>query len=340
MQDLVFWIDIFNGPHVHFFQKSHLFLQNIFYTARHYKPIPELLDLYKTPIKIIGRHGGRTAMGKLLASSRRIMELAKYMQDRPIDVALHKHSVEAARVAWGLGLPSISFIDNELMVPQNMLVCPLSNVLIAPIAIEQSVLRNFTPAHVSILQFDGVSEVANVYDYKPDPAVLDLLNLSSHHPIVVIRSEPVLAAYHNQQTLVNQLIEKIEADVPDAQVIKINREGEALQRDWPVFDARSLLYYADLVISGGGTMTREAALLGTRAITFFDNPLAVDRYLIQRGLLESYPGKEIFKLNFRQELIQWKRIKRPEGFEHPFALLEKAVKLLQIKKERSDGAQT
>jgi uncharacterized protein len=331
MQDLLFWIDIFNGPHVHFFQKSHLFIDNIFYTARKYKPIPELLELYSMPMKIIGRHGGRTAMGKLLASSRRVMELAKYMQDRHVDVALHKHSVEAARVAWGLGLPSISYIDNELMVPQNMLVCPLSNVLIAPMAIEQRVLRNFTPAHVSILQFDGVSEVAHVHDFKPNPSVLDLLNLSSHHPIIVVRSEPVLAAYHNQQTLVNPLIGKIKADVPDAQVIKINREGEAMERDWPVFDARSLLYYADLVLSGGGTMTREAALLGTRAITFFDNPLAVDRYLIQRGLLESYPGKEIFKLNFRQELTQWKRIKIPEGFEHPFSLLEKAVKLLHLK---------
>jgi predicted glycosyltransferase len=337
MQDLLFWIDIFNGPHVHFFQKSHLFLHNIFYTARQYKPIPELLELYNMPMKIIGRHGGRTAMGKLLASSRRVMQLAKYMQDRHVDVALHKHSVEAARVAWGLGLPSISFIDNELMVPQNMLVCPLSNVLIAPMAIEQRVLRNFTPAHVSILQFDGVSEVAHVHDFEPDPSVLELLNLSSQHPIIVVRSEPVLAAYHNQQTLVSPLIEKIKADVPDAQVIKINREGEAMERDWPVFDARSLLYYADLVLSGGGTMTREAALLGTRAITFFDNPLAVDRYLIQRGLLESYPGKEIFKLNFRQELTQWKRIKIPEGFEHPFSLLEKAVKLLHIKNNFGTG---
>lgn len=337
MQDLLFWIDIFNGPHVHFFQKSHLFLRNIFYTARKYKPIPELLDLYRMPVRIIGRHGGRSAMGKLLASSRRVMELAKYMQDRHIDVALHKHSVEAARVAWGLGLPSISFIDNELMVPQNMLVCPLSHVLIAPIAIEQSVLRNFTPAHVSILQFDGVSEVANIHEFKPDESVLRLLNLSSHHPIIVVRSEPLLAAYHNQQNLVSQLIEKIKREVPDAQVIKLNREGEAMQKEWPVFDARSLLSYADLVISGGGTMTREAALLGTRAITFFDNPLAVDRYLIQRGLLESFPGRDIFNLNFRQELTQWKRIRIPGGFEHPFSLLEKAVKLLHFKNNVSAG---
>jgi hypothetical protein len=329
--DLHYWIDIFNGPHVHFFQSIDNYVNRTILTARNYKPIPELLDLYDVPATIIGEHGGKDIHQKLLTSSQRIIELANFMKNKSVDIVLHKHSVEAARVAWGYAIPSISFIDNELMVPQNMLVCPLSNVLIAPIAISQYVLRNFTPSHVGILQFDGVAEVANVSDFTPDEQVLDRFDLDINKPIVVIRGEPILAAYNHGQSLVDALVHKIHTDVPDAQIIRLNRAGEEMSKDHPVVDARSLCYYSDLVISGGGTLTREAALLGTRAITFFDHPLAVDRYLIHKKILESYPGKKILDLNFRKELQHNTRRSRFEDFEHPFSLIPKAEKLLNLK---------
>ncbi|MBD3376564.1 DUF354 domain-containing protein, partial [candidate division KSB1 bacterium] len=215
--------------------------------------------------------------------------------------------------------------------PQNMLVCPLSNVLIAPIAISQYVLRNFTPSHVGILQFDGVAEVANVSDFTPDEQVLERFELDINKPIVVIRGEPILAAYNHGSSLVDALVHKIHTDVPDAQIIRLNRAGEEMSKDHPVVDARSLCYYSDLVISGGGTLTREAALLGTRAITFFNHPLAVDRYLIHKKILESYPGKKILDLNFGKELQHNTKRPRYEEFEHPFSLIPKAEKLLNLK---------
>ncbi len=334
-----FWIDFFNGPHIHFFQNIQSFVQNVIYTARDYKPIPDLLELYHINAAVIGKHGGKNKNDKLLASSHRIIDLATYISQHEIDLALHKHSVEAARVAWGFGIPSISFIDNELMVPQNMLVCPLAQVLIAPLAIEQYVLRNFTPAHVSILQYDGVSEVANVYNYRPDQNILTLLNLTSSRPIIVIRSEPILASYQNHESLTDKLVHKIQNEVPDAQIIRIDRAGESNGTKFPIFDARSLFYFADMVITGGGTMAREAALLGTRAITFFNNPLSVDRFLINNNILESYPGKEIFKLNFGIEIKKKRPTKQVPQFEHPFALLEKAEKIATLKLNFNNGKQ-
>lgn len=325
------WVDIFNGPHVHFFQNADLFFNHSIFTARNYKPIPELIKLYGIDAKIIGVHGGKENIKKLNASSRRIVELADYIKDKNADVAVHKHSVEAARVAWGLGIKSISFIDNELMVPQNMLVCPLSNVLIAPICINQYVLRNFTPSHVSILQFDGVCEVANVYKYKPSENVLKKLNLKTDKPIIVLRGEPLLASYNKKSSIVKNIIEKIKSDVPDAQVVHVSRDGEQIENVQETFDARSLCYYADIVISGGGTMTREAALLGTRAITYFYNPLSVDKYLMKFGLLESYRDNEILNVNWSKEISRTSQNKKkvPE-FEHPFSLIDKAEKLISL----------
>jgi uncharacterized protein len=326
-----YWIDIFNGPHVHFFQNVHKYVGESVLTARAYKPVPELLDLYGISANVIGKHGGKDNFTKLLTSSQRIVDLARFVHDKEIDIVLHKHSVEAARVAWGFSIPSISFIDNELMVPQNMLVCPLSNVLIAPIAISQYVLRNFTPSHVGILQFDGISEVANVSDFKSDEKVLEQLGLKTDKPIVVLRSEPILAAYNHGKNLAGALIDKIINDVPETQIVKIDRAGEKNCQTQPIFDARSLFYYSDLVISGGGTMTREAALLGTRAITYFEKPLAVDRYLMQKNLLESYPGKQILNLNFKEVILNNKKRKPLLDFEHPFSLIPKAEKLIGLK---------
>jgi predicted glycosyltransferase len=301
------------------------------FTARDYKPIPELIKLYKLKAGIVGKHGGKSNSSKLITSSLRVIELADYIYNQKADIVLHKHSVESARVAWGYGIPSISYIDNELMVPQNMLVCPLSNVLIAPISIDQYILRAFTPSHVSIIQFDGVCEVANVYGLNPDENVLKLLNLNSSRPIIVIRGEPILASYHSKESIVKVLIKKIKSQVPDAQIVWINREGEVGHKALPIFDARSLCYYADIVLSGGGTLTREAALLGTNAISFFEKNLAVDKYLIDKKILRQFHGKGILDLNWKKELNR-KPVKYSiENFEHPFSLLDKAEKLIENK---------
>jgi len=326
-----YWIDIFNGPHVHFFQHVGNFIKEYFYTARDYKPIPELIKLYKINADIIGKHGGKSHYSKIITSSVRVIELADYFKDQKIDVLLHKHSVEAARVAWGFGIPSVSYIDNELMVPQNMLVCPLSNVLIAPICIEQSILRDFTPSHVSILQFDGVCEIANVYDYKPDESILKILNLKTTKPIILIRGEPILASYHSKESIVKILIEKIKSQVPDAQIVWINREGEIRHKELPVFDARSLCCYADIVLSGGGTLTREAALLGANAISYFEKNLAVDQYLINKKILRQFPGSDILKLNWKKEISKKPNKLELENFDHPFGILDKAEKLIDLK---------
>jgi len=326
-----YWVDIFNGPHVHFFQRVGDYVNEPLFTARDYKPIPGLIKHYKIDAQIIGRHGGKSNASKLETSSKRVIELANYIKDETVDIVLHKHSVEAARVAWGFGIPSISYIDNELMVPQNMLVCPLSNVLIAPISIEQYILRAFTPSHVSILQFDGVCEVANVSGLKPDEKVLRLLNLKTNKPIIVIRGEPILASYHSKESIVKVLIKKIKTQVPDAQVVWINRVGEIGGKSLPIFDARSLCHYADIVLSGGGTLTREAALLGTNAISFFEKNLAVDRYLVNKKILRQFPGKEILKLNWKKEITRKPNKYSLENFDHPFSLLNTAGKLIENK---------
>ena len=189
------WIDLFNGPHVHFFQRVADWLGDVVVTARDYRPIPQLVELYDVEASVVGRHGGAGLVGKLQASTERVAKLTEWATGRDIELAVHKHSVEAARVAFGLGIPNVAFVDNEIMVKQNLLVCPLADGLIAPGCMNHEAIARFAPEGMKIEQFDGVMEVANVSDHQPDESVLTRLGLDSTRAIVVLRNSPLLAAY-------------------------------------------------------------------------------------------------------------------------------------------------
>ena len=324
------WVDVFNGPHVNFFQHVDQYLGDVHFTARDYFPIPEMIQLYGLDATVIGTHGGKSLYEKLMASSQRIMDLGEHIHRLgDIELLVNKHSVEAARVAWGLGIPSISFLDNTIMAPQNMLVCPLSNVVIAPNCIGHDVLRSFTPGHVRVLQFDGVSEVASMYMHRADESVLETLGLDTRKPIVVFRSSPLLAAYHEggDVSLEEHIINTIRSQIQDVQIVHMRRSGEK-PNEHPVIDARSLFHFADIVISGGGSMTREAAVIGTNAISYFETPLAVDRYLVEKGLLSTFPGREVLRVDWKRELRRARKKPDLDQFEHPFGLLDQAMRLL------------
>lgn len=123
------WVDISNAPHVTFFksvvkelEKEH----DILVTARDYGPIFDLLKMYKIKFKPVGEHGGRNLAKKLVKSSERIIELVDLIEKEKPDICLYKYSVEAARVAFGLQIPSIAIADNEYAYAQNILTLPFA----------------------------------------------------------------------------------------------------------------------------------------------------------------------------------------------------------------------
>jgi predicted glycosyltransferase len=102
-----------------------------------------------------------------------------------------------------------------------------------------------------------------------------------------------MSLYHRglENTLFDEVLAHLRAS--DAQVVLLPRTGaqaagfagvtDVIIPTRPV-DGPSLVYAADLVVSAGGTMNREAALLGTPTWTTFAGELgAVDRMLIDSG---------------------------------------------------------
>ena len=138
-----------------------------------------------------------------------------------------------------------------------------------------------TPA--KLRPYEGLKEEYYLADFEPDPAVLDELGLDREHPLAVVRTPPAVSLYHRFEAPVfTQVLDRLEGE----QVVVLPRTHE--QRDElareggfivpeQAIDAQSLIAFADLVISAGGTMNREAVALGTPVWTTFEGRLgAVD----------------------------------------------------------------
>ncbi|MCL5887083.1 MAG: DUF354 domain-containing protein [Actinobacteria bacterium] len=144
-------------------------------------------------------------------------------------------------------------------------------------------------------RYPGLKEEYYLADFEPDSKVVDELGLDTDKIIVVLRTPPSLAAYHRMENTLFDEFLHIVAARPDVQGVVLLRTPE--QRDGvaaigadnliipnKVVDAQSLIYYADLVVSGGGTLNREAVALGTPAYTVFSGVMgAVDKDLIAQG---------------------------------------------------------
>lgn len=293
------WIDISNTPHVNFFKgiikdfesRGH----ETFVTSRDFDGLSALLNLHGIKHTVVGRHGGFCKKSKLVESSKRILELSEIISSEDIDLALYKHSVEGARVAYGLGIPSICVLDNETAIAQNKLMLPLSSKVIAPDAISMEEITRFGVDESQVIRFNGFCEIANISDFKYDDSFISQLGLSEDKFTIVMRPEPVKANYYNgnkDKTIIKAILEKTKS-LTDYQFVVFPRFDEqksvfnydnVIVPEEPV-DALSLMSYSDLVISAGGSMNREAVALNTPALTTYpEKLLAVTKKMIELGL--------------------------------------------------------
>ena len=302
------WIDISNAPHVHFFKGLIKEIQKkaeVIVTTRTFDSVPQILDLNNIPYTVVGFHGGSGVKEKLIASSKRILELTEFIADQDVDLAIFKHSVEAPRVAYGLQIPSICVMDNEHGIAQNKLMLPLSTKVIAPKCIPADTIMQFGVQKKNLIQFNGICELAHIRDFTPDPDVLTALGLDRNKRIVVMRPEPAKANYFNgdrKKTIIKKILEN---NTFDQCVVfpRFDEQKKVLTFPHTVIpekavDTLSLMYYADLVISAGGSMNREAVCCGTPAIsTYPEKLLSVTTYLMELGLKKhSVNIPEIFTL--------------------------------------------
>jgi uncharacterized protein len=155
--------------------------------------------------------------------------------------------------------------------------------------------------------------------------VLDELALDPARPIVVVRPPPEVSLYHRfQNDLFAAVLDHLHSAAADgAQPVvlpRVDSQREELQRvpgfivPQRAIDAQSLIAHADLVISAGGTMNREAVALGTPVYTTFEGRLgAVDERLIAEGRLRRLSAVEQLGPLERDRAQATPRVRRDPG---------------------------
>jgi predicted glycosyltransferase len=330
------WIDLDNSPHVPFFAPIIDELKkrgySITLTARDAYQVCELADLFGLTYCCIGHHWGKHRLFKVFGTFLRAMQLLPVIASERPDLAV-AHGSRSQTIASGLfRIPSLSIFDYEgastLFKPTYWMTPE-----IIPSGAYVRKTRRF-------LQYPGIKEDVYVPAFKPDPSIRSRLGMDERNIVVVVRPPATEAHYHNPQSdeLFAATIEFL-GHSPNVRVIVLprnHRQGVSVQSTWPVWfaegkisipdhpeDGLNLMWHSDLVISGGGTMNREAAALGVPVYSIFRGAIgAVDRYLSDHGRLVLIESAE--DLHSKIRLIHWSRPAAPQG-SGPSATLTKIV---------------
>jgi predicted glycosyltransferase len=296
------WIDLDNSPHVPFFNPIIRELEErgyeVMVTARDCFQVCGLADLFKLKYKSIGRHYGKNKILKVIGTLIRSFQLLLFaVKGRPT-IALSHGSRAQLLTASMLRIPTVELSDYEYAKGVGIAE---PDWVIGPEVIPDSAV-SVPPGR--ILRYPGLKEDVYVPEFEPDPTILRELGISNGELLVTIRPPATEAHYHNPKSerFFVEVVNFLGSHEEVRMVIlpRNNRkQTEWVERTWPewlakgkivipdhVVDGLNLIWHSALVVSGGGTMNREAAALGVPVYSIFQGKIgAVDQYLSETGRL-------------------------------------------------------
>jgi len=295
------WIDLSNSPHPLLFgpvarrlaERGH----DIALTARDNAQTVPLARERWPDVEVIGGESPRGRAGKARAIGSRVATLRRWARSNRPDVALSHNSYAQIVAARAARIPAVTAMDYEHQ-PANHLAFRLAGTILLPEAYPAPVARHQGARDPKVSRYPGLKESLYLGDDEPSDGRLEGFGIpvGGDRPLVVARTPPSRAIYHR---LDNPLFEDCLRALHERGAVCVVLVRHAEQResiaalgleravvpDRPV-DSRALMRRASLFLGAGGTMTREAALLGVPTASVFAGEVpAVDRWLEQRGML-------------------------------------------------------
>jgi predicted glycosyltransferase len=271
----------------------------VWVTTREYGQTLGILDRLGMPYTAVGSHGGGSALGKGWALAGRSARLCRLVWERRPQLALAHGSVDLALVSSLFRIPSVQMQDYEFAMWQRQISFRAARRVLVPDSIPLDRLRKIGAKERKLVRYPGLKEEYYLAGFEPDPAILGELGLDREKVLVVVRPPPETSEYHAHNDLYGETIWHLAlAGAGDVQAVVIPRtERQAAEVramgaanlivPERAIDAQSLIAFADLVVSAGGTMNREAVALGTPVFTTFAGRMGgVDEALIADGRLQ------------------------------------------------------
>lgn len=295
------WIDFDNSPHVPFFAPIIAELRERGYeialSARDAYQVFDLADRMQFRYEKIGRHYGKHKVLKVAGTCLRVLKLLPFALRHHPDFAVSHGSRGQMIVCRLLGIPAMCIADYEFARS----VGPFGpRWLMLPDVIPDSALA---AANQTIIKYSGIKEDVYAPQFLPDPAIRAELGLPEGNLIVTLRPPATEAHYHNPESdaLYEEAVRFL-SEQPQTTVILLprnTRQAQLSRKVWAdliaggkmiipehAVDGLNLIWHSDLVISGGGTMNREAAALGVPVYSIFRGSTgAVDKYLTAHNRL-------------------------------------------------------
>lgn len=296
------WVDVTNSPHVPFFRPLLALLEahghELRVSARAFAQTLELLAAAGIAHDVVGPpHGGAGRAGKIRAMGARLRSLRAWAGPQRFDLALSHASHELPLAARSLGIPSAYAYDYEFARSQHTLGSRAATRVVVPDVIPQQRLDRLGAVAAKTRRYPGLKEEYYVADFTADVAVPAALGVDPARVLAVVRTPPEVSLYHRHgNPLFGDVLKRLGSD-PAVHAVVLPRTPQqratiaalrlpSLIVPQHAVDAQSLIALADLVVSAGGTMNREAVALGTPVWTTFAGRLgAVDERLLAEGRL-------------------------------------------------------
>lgn len=321
---------------------------NVLLTARNYDYTAAVLKQLGVDFVLVGGYG-YDLKSKLVEELKRMLSLLNIVES--FDTLIAYPNPGAARIAFALQKHYIALTDSPHSEIPSRLSLPLASSVITSTCIPKKMIEQYVfKEKTIIIQYNGVDEVQWLRDFRPDKSYIKSLDLCEYSYIVV-RPPEIMASYYRNGAVITELIEKIVQ-----YFINQNLSVVYLPRySYDVVMARfsgmknfivpsiemgvkgsQLLYYAIASISGGGTMAREAALIGTPGISLFPQELYVDECLREKGfpIMHSLSHDSIVE-RVREGLRDPERYKKEaltalQNFEKPVSGILRAFEALNL----------
>ncbi len=302
MKPKVIWIDLDNSPHILFFDPIIKELKNrghkVVITVRDYAQAIGLADLYGLDYQPLGKHYGKNTLMKGLGLVIRSLQMIPvYIKNKP-DVAFSHGSRSQLLFSRLVGLKNVIAIDYEFVKFFPILKSSLG---IVPEVLPKEFGNKYFKTTAT---YPGIKEDVYASRFDVDPNFLQMIGVDPEHILVTVRPPATNAHYHNPKS--DRHFKKTIAylcEHPDIKILMLPRTEDQKKEiaeeysQWfqqqkifypdQVLNGLNLVWHSDLVISGGGTMIREATALGVPAYSIFGGQTgAVDEFLETSGQLK------------------------------------------------------